>query len=168
MASSSSARPHSTPMPVGPIILWAEKAMKSTPSSRTSTGECGTSCAPSATTTAPAAWAAVGDVAHRVDGAEHVGHARHADDLDAVDQAVEVVEDEAPVAVDRDVAQVEAAQLLGEDHPGHDVGVVLHFGEQHGVAGAQVGPAPGLGDQVERLGRVLGEDDLARRVRARR
>ena len=32
MASSSSARPQSTPMPVGPIILCAEKAMKSTPS----------------------------------------------------------------------------------------------------------------------------------------
>ena len=60
-----------------------------------------------------------------------------------------------------DVAQVEAAQLLGEDHPGHDVGVVLHLGQQHGVAGAQVGPAPGLGHQVERLGGVLGEDHLA-------
>ena len=44
-------------MPVGPIILWPEKAMKSTPRSRTSTGEWGTSWAPSATTTAPAAWA---------------------------------------------------------------------------------------------------------------
>ena len=42
MASSSSARPHSTPMPVGPIILWAEKARKSTPSAATSTGACGT------------------------------------------------------------------------------------------------------------------------------
>ena len=26
IASSSSARPHSTPMPVGPSILWPEKA----------------------------------------------------------------------------------------------------------------------------------------------
>ena len=102
--------------------------------------------------------------AHRVDGAEHVRHARDADDLDAVDQPVEVVEDEAPVVVDRDVAQVEAAELLGQDHPRHDVGVVLHLGQEHGVAGAQVGPAPRLGHQVERLGRVLGEDDLVRRV----
>ena len=64
-----------------------------------------------------------------------------ADNLDAVDQAIEVVEHEAPGAVDRDVPQIEAAELLGEDHPGHDVGVVLHLGQEHGVAGSQVGAA---------------------------
>ena len=58
MASSRSARPQSTPIPVGPMVLCPEKAMKSAPSSFTSTGAWGTSCAPSATTTAPAAWAA--------------------------------------------------------------------------------------------------------------
>ncbi len=152
-------------MPVGPIILCAEKARKSTSSSRTSTGECGTSCAPSATTMAPAAWAAVGDVAHGGNGAENVGHARDTDSLDAVDQAVEVVEHQTTGAVDRDVPQVEPAELLGEDHPGHDVGVVLHLGQEHGIAGSQVGAAPGLGHQVERLRRVLGEDHLVRRVR---
>ena len=31
MASSSSSRPQSTPMPVGPHILWPEKARKSQP-----------------------------------------------------------------------------------------------------------------------------------------
>src|ERR1700685_3633092 len=61
------------------------------------------------------------------------------------------------VGIDRDVAQVEAAELLGEDHPRHDVGVVLHFGQEHGVAGPQVRTAPGLGDQGERLRRVLCE-----------
>ena len=112
------------------------------------------------------ACATVGDVAHGVDGAEHVGHGRDADELDAVDQAVEVVEHEAAVVVDRDVAQVEAAELLGEDHPRHDVGVVLHLGQQHGVARAAGWPGPRtVRHQVERLGRVLGEDDLVRRVR---
>ena len=33
MASSSSSRPHNAPIPVGPHILWAEKARKSQPSS---------------------------------------------------------------------------------------------------------------------------------------
>ena len=165
MASSSSARPHRTPMPVGPIILWAEKAMKSTPSSRTSTGEWGTSCAPSATTTAPAAWAAVGDrgapglmVPSTLDMHETPTT------LTPSTRRSRSSSTRRPSAVDRDVAQVEAAELLGQDHPRHDVGVVLHFGQEHGVAGPQVGPAPGLGDQVERLGRVLGEDHLVRRV----
>ena len=45
MAFSSSRRPHSTPMPVGPSILWPEKARKSMSSSCTSTGMCGTALA---------------------------------------------------------------------------------------------------------------------------
>ena len=48
-----------------------------------------------------------------------------------------------------------------EHEPGHEVGVVLDLGEQDGVALVQVGPAPGVGDEVDRLGDVLGEDDLA-------
>jgi hypothetical protein len=38
--------------------------------------------------------------------------------------------------------------------------VVLHVREDHHVAGAQARAAPCLGDEVERLGRVLGEHDL--------
>ena len=107
----------------------------------------------------------VGDQAHRRDGPEDVRHGRHADHLDAVDQRLEVIQDQPPGIVDRDVAQLEAAELLRQDHPRHDVGVVLHFGQEHRVTGPQVRTAPRLGDQVERLGRVLGEDHLVRRVR---
>ena len=39
MASNSSRRPHSAPMPVGPSILWLVKATKSAPSARTSTAQ---------------------------------------------------------------------------------------------------------------------------------
>ena len=105
----------------------------------------------------------VGHHPHRVDGAEHVRHARHADELHPVDQRGQIVEDQTPVTVDRDVTQVETTDLLGQDHPRHDVGVVLHLGQEHGVARLQVGPAPRVGHQVQRLGRVLGEDDLAGR-----
>jgi hypothetical protein len=38
--------------------------------------------------------------------------------------------------------------------------VVLHLGEHHGVAGADVRPPPRVRDQVDRLGGVLREDDL--------
>ena len=46
----------------------------------------------------------------------------------------------------------------GRELPGHDVGVVLHLADQHRVAGPQVGARPGVGDQVDRLGHVAGED----------
>jgi hypothetical protein len=39
--------------------------------------------------------------------------------------------------------------------------VVLHFGEDDAIAGSQVGRAPGAGDEVDRLGRIADEDDLA-------
>ena len=62
-----------------------------------------------------------------------------------------------PSAVDAEPAQLDAG-LLGQHEPGDDVGVVLHLGEHDGVAGAEVGLAPGLGHQVQALGDVLGED----------
>ena len=44
-------------MPVGPSILWPVKASRSTPRADTSVGSCGTPWEPSATMTAPTAWA---------------------------------------------------------------------------------------------------------------
>src|SRR6478735_8305279 len=57
MTSSSSPRPHSTPTPIGPYILWPLKAMKSAPSVATSTARCGTDWHASTTTSAPMACA---------------------------------------------------------------------------------------------------------------
>ena len=66
---------------------------------------------------------------------------------------------EATVVGQGDEAQLEAP-LGGEHLPRHDVGVVLHLGADHDVARAQVGPAPGVGHQVDALGGVLGEHHL--------
>ena len=63
MVSSTSIRPQSTPTPVGPSILCAEKARKSQPSSCTSTGRWGTLCAPSMSTSAP--WSCASRVSSR-------------------------------------------------------------------------------------------------------
>ena len=41
--------------------------------------------------------------------------------------------------------------------------MVLHPGDQDLVAGLERAPAPALGDEVDRLGRAAGEDDLAGR-----
>ena len=46
IASSSAARPYSTPTPVGPNTLWPEKAKKSQSSACTSTGRCGARLGP--------------------------------------------------------------------------------------------------------------------------
>ena len=58
------------------------------------------------------------------------------------------------------MAQLDAALLL-EHEPGHQVGVVLHLGEEDGVALGQVVTRPRVGDEVDGLGDVLGEDHLA-------
>ena len=131
----------------------------------TSTGACGTSCAPSATTTAPASCAASAMTRTGLMVPSTLDMHDTPTSLTPSTRRSRSSRTRRPSPSIGDVAQVEAAQLLGEDHPGHDVGVVLHLGEQHGVARPQVGPAPGVGHQVERLGRVLGEDDLVRRVR---
>ena len=74
IASSSSSRPHSTPMPVGPHILWLLKATKSAPHACTSVTLWGTYWQPSTIAIAPAAWAASAQLGHGCDRAEHVGH----------------------------------------------------------------------------------------------
>ena len=63
--------------------------------------------------------------------------------------------------VDGSDAQLRAF-FLAEHLPRHDVGVVLHGGDEHFVAGADVRAAVGLRDQVDGLGGAADEDDLAR------
>ena len=85
--------------------------------------------------------------------------------LAAFQLGVEPVEVELTVAVDRQVLDLRA-RLLAEQLPGHDVGVVLHLGQQHHVATADVLARPGVAHQVDRLGGVANEHDLLRRRRA--
>ena len=58
VASRTSVVPQSTPMPVGPHILWPVKATKSAPQACTSVARWGTYCEASTTAMAPASWAA--------------------------------------------------------------------------------------------------------------
>ena len=83
------------------------------------------------------------------------------DDLRAlVDQLVDVGEVEPTVVGDAEPAQRRAG-ALAQDLPRHDVGVVLHLGDDDLVAGLQRASSPrqDVRDQVQRLGGVLGEDD---------
>ncbi len=107
------------------------------------------------------------DVGHRVDGAEHVGDMHHARDLHPAVREQRRQRRKVQLAArhDRDETQL-GALLLGDQLPRNQIGVMLHLGQQDRVAGAQVGAAPRLRDQVDRLGAVLGEDDFAGRGRA--
>ena len=53
------------------------------------------------------------------------------------------------------------AGAVGDVLPGDEVRVVLELGREHDVAGAEPGEPVGVGDQVEPLGGVADEDDLA-------
>ena len=99
-------------------------------------------------------------VGDRVDRAQRVRHVGERDELGLEPQQdLEDVEAEDAVIGDRDELEV-AVALLDEELPRDEVGVVLHLGQDDGVAAVDVAPAPRVGDEVDRLGRVAGEDDL--------
>ena len=102
-----------------------------------------------------------GDLGDRVDGAEHVGDVDDRDDLGAlVDQAGgEPALDVEPALLGHVEPAQRGAGPLGEELPRDDVRVVLHDGDDDLVARAQRG-AERVGAEVQRLGGVLGEDDL--------
>ncbi len=138
--SSSSGFATRNPTPVGPYALWAENARKSTPSAWKSTGMCGTDCAPSTTITAPTRWAAAAISAIGLIVPSTLDIAVSDDDPRARRQhRGNAAMSSSAVAGDRDVAQHDAA-LAREHDPRHQVGVVLHLGEQHLVARRRASP----------------------------
>ena len=174
IASSSSGRPQSTPTPSGPSILWpAEReevdAELGDVDRQVRHRLAGVEHDERADLVRPG-----DELAHRVDACPRT--------LDAwvnaktlvrsVTSASRSVEVEPAVVGDRHPAQGRAgaaAQLLPRD----EVGVVLHLGDDDLVTGAEGEPrrrcpppppavAVGerVGDEVDRLGGVAGEDDL--------
>ncbi len=102
----------------------------------------------------------VDHLADRVDRAERVRDVGERDELrlQPEENVVDVLAEDAVVG-DRDELEV-AVLLLGEDLPRDEVRVVLHLREDDRVAAPDVLPAPRVRDEVDRLGRVAGEDDL--------
>ena len=161
--SSSSARPQSAPTPLGPQSLCDEKARKSQSSAWTSTRWCGAPCAASTTMIAPwpCAQAASRSTGLTVPSEFETRFAATTFTV-ARRELVEAVEPELAVVVDRQHPEV-GARALGDVLPGHEVRVVLELGHEHDVARAEVVETPGVGDEVDRLGRAAGEDHLAGR-----
>ena len=159
-------------MPSGPNILCPENARKSTPRSSTSTGRCGTDWQASSTTSAPTACArSVSSLTGLIVPSTLETWVKANTLVRSVSRRVEVGEVEPAVGGDRHPAQGGAGAAAGL-LPRDEVGVVLHLGDEHLVTRAEGEPvavaAPtavravgeGVGDEVDRLGRVAGEDDL--------
>ena len=75
------------------------------------------------------------------------------------DQLLEFVDEEMALVVDRRPFD-HRALALAQKMPGHDVGVVLHDRENDLVAFLDALAAERIGDEIDRLGGVAGEDDL--------
>ena len=100
------------------------------------------------------------DLLHRHQGAEHVRHMGDRHHLGARrQQLLEFVDEEIALVVDRRPFD-HRALALAQEMPRHDVGMVLHDREHDLVAGLDALAAERIGDQVDRLGGVAGEDDL--------
>ena len=100
-----------------------------------------------------------GDLRHRIDRAQHVRHVGDGDHPGPLgEQPGQGLEVQPPVVQHRNELQ-DHALALAQKVPGHDIGVVLHLSEHDLVAFVQRG-AQARGDEVDRLGPALGEDDL--------
>ncbi len=83
----------------------------------------------------------------------------HGDDLcTGVDHLVQPVVIEAVILRQGNVAQ-NGSRLLGHHHPGDQVGVVLHDGEQDLVPLLQVLQSPAVSHQVDAFGCIAREED---------
>ena len=105
---------------------------------------------------------------HRHDRAQRIRHVGERDHLGARRQQLfEFVEQEIAVVVDRRPLD-HRAMALAQKMPRHDVGVMLHDREHDLVARRLDLVAPErIGDEIDRLGGVAGENDFLR-PRARR
>ena len=79
------------------------------------------------------------------------------------EQLLEFIQQQFAAIVDGSDAQFRAL-LIAQHLPGNDVGVVLHGGDEHFIACADVLPPVGLRHEVDGLGGAAHEDDLARQL----
>ena len=98
----------------------------------------------------------------RVDGAKGVGDVSAGNHLDPLIQHASVGGHiDGAGSIHRD--SFHRGALLGSNHlPGHDIGMVLHGGDQHPVTWLQIDPPPGSRDQVQAFSGAFGPDNLAR------
>ncbi len=96
----------------------------------------------------------------RVQGAKAVGDMGHTDQPCApAELGFKTAEIQCAVIPNRHPPNY-GASLLGHHLPGNDVGVMLQFGQQNLIPGAQLRPPPTLGHQVDALGGAPSKHDF--------
>ena len=105
----------------------------------------------------------MGHLDHLRDGVDRAKGVRDVSERDEpgleAQQDLEDVESEQAVVRDGDELEV-GVLLLDEELPRDEVGVMLHLGQDDDVAARDVLAAPRIGDEVDRLRGIAGEDDL--------
>ena len=102
-------------------------------------------------------------LAHRVDGAQHVGDVSHTHQPRVLVEELPVdLELEFAPLVDGDHLQLDFATAL-QELPRHNIGMVLHDGENHLVAVVQKLVAKRRGHQVDGFGRAPRKDNFGGR-----
>src|SRR5439155_16789702 len=102
------------------------------------------------------------DPLDRIDRAECVLDVGYGDDFGSRSQQVlKVLEQQFAAVADWRNPQP-CALLFAQDLPGHDVGVMLHGGDEHFVAGVNVSAAVGLRHEVDGFRGAANKDYLAR------
>ena len=97
--------------------------------------------------------------------AQDVRDLRHGDNLRLLrDFRLDVLLREVAVLLEVDVLE-RRARRLGDELPRHEVAVVLRDGDDDLVASLDIAEAIAVGDEVQRLRRILREDDLLRTSR---
>src|SRR5437588_9223322 len=103
--------------------------------------------------------AKIGDWINRAEGIRNVGEGKHFHFRSK--QRRKFFERESTIVANRNEPQLRA-NALSQQLPRNKVAVVLHFGEQDCVAGAEKFSAPRLRDQIDAFGSAAGEYDLVR------
>ena len=102
------------------------------------------------------------DLLQRRHGSEHVRHVGDGDELGLrSDRGVHRICGKRAVFGHIHPFQ-HRALAFAQEMPRHDVGMMLHHGKHDLVAGLDARGKPGIGNEVDRLGAALGEDDLVR------
>ena len=159
IASSSSARPQRAPMPLGPHILCAGEGEEVAAERLHVDRRWGAAWAASQTMIAPCSCAHAASLSTWLIVPSELETRPVRDDLHvaAAGGLVEQVEPQLAVVVEREHPEVGAGRS-GDVLPRHEVRVVLELGDERRRRPGRGCQAPGVGDEVDPLGRVAGED----------
>ena len=152
-------RAHNTPIPVGPHILWPLNAGEVDIELGDIGGDMGDQLACIDGTQRSRGVSGGSDTCNGDQGTGDISHCRNRYELGTLEELIEIGQVKQSVRTNLEPPKFDAS--FGRQHvPRHNVCMMFEDTEHHHIAPLQVGAAPRGGDQVQRFGGVLGEDDF--------